>query len=283
MGSAPYDEWLREGKPRPDDAFQSMPLKMIMKAVPAQPFSGLLGDEGSHLARFFGAFPAVIRQEFAEIAEVQTVLRGRTVIEEGEEPRQFGYLLGGILGMMKVLPDGRTQIIGLLVPADMYGGLFIGAPSYRVEALTDSRVLCFDRARFELILLRNPEIERLILVNMLDELDAAREWILVLGGRRIIERVASFILILARRRMRGIAKGETVETQPIVVHVPLRRVDLAHYLGTRVETLSRAFHELQAREVLKINDAYHFEILDLGALVHIAGNDLVSGNGGAGG
>jgi CRP/FNR family transcriptional regulator len=59
-----------------------------------------------------------------------------------------------------------------------------------------------------------------------------------------------------------------------VVRVPLSRKDLAQYLGARPETLSRAFHELERRGILRIVDPYQFRIIDEKALIDASGDDL---------
>jgi CRP/FNR family transcriptional regulator len=174
--------------------------------------------------------------------------------------------------MVQHFEDGRKHIIGFLVPTDIYGRLFDGPSDYRIEALTPARILSFQRAAFEKVLGEHPEAERLFLVHLMDEVDAAREWLLLMSGRKAINRLASFLTILMRRsQFKRIDKSA-------VVHVPLARKDLAQYLGARPETLSRAFHELQRQGMLRIIDPNHFEILDEEALVGAAGDDLTVEN-----
>lgn len=235
-----------------------------------------LSQERGHLKALFEALAPEARRELAGIASVKTIKAGTVVVEDGEDPVQIGYIVDGNLAMTKVLPDGRTHIIGLLVPTDMYGRVFDGASSYRVEALTETRVFCFDRGPFEAILRKVPEIERLFLVNVLDELDAAREWILLLGGHKAVQRLASFLLILSRRKIRLPDGGGGRAERPILLHVAIRRVELAHYLGTRPETLSRAFHQLARSKAIRIVDAFTFEVLDLASLIEFAGHDLIT-------
>lgn len=213
----------------------------------------------------------------ARISCLVEVAEGDVLIDEGTDSDEIGYILRGALGMVKTLEDGRSHIIGLLVPHGMYGRIFNGALSYRVEAISDSQLLKIRRDAFERILQDAPEIERRFLVEVLDELDAAREWILLLGGRRIVERLASFLLILSRQRRRDhrhAAPARPDGPDPFTLRIPLKRSDLARHLGTRPETLSRALHELEDDRVLRIVDPYKVEITDFEGLVDIAGHDL---------
>lgn len=194
---------------------------------------------------------------------------GATLVERGVLSEFVCYVLDGMLAMVQVLEDGKKHIVGLLVPTDIFGRLFDGPSNYRIEALSASRILCFPRAFFEQVLRDNPEAERLFLVHLLDEVDAAREWLLLISGRKAVNRLASFFNILHRR-----SKSKRIGGQA-VVHVPLSRKDLAHYLGARPETLSRAFHELERMDILRIVDPYHFEVLDDQALIDASGDDLM--------
>lgn len=205
-------------------------------------------------------------------ATLHDVALGVTLLERGVQSESVCYVLDGTLAMVQVLEDGRKHIVGLLVPTDFFGRLFDGPSNYRIEALSAAQILSFPRAFFEQVLRDNPEAERLFLVHLLDEIDAAREWLLLISGRKAVNRLASFFSILHRRSKFKRSGGQAV------VHVPLSRKDLAHYLGARPETLSRAFHELERKGILRIVDPYHFEVLDDQALIDASGDDLMLGN-----
>jgi CRP/FNR family transcriptional regulator len=233
-------------------------------------------DIDTYLDHLLGDLHGRHRAAIAAIGRVAELSRGDRVVGEGERAPEIGYLLDGALGMQKCLSDGRTHIIGLLVPADMYGRLFDGASAYDIVALTDARVLTFPRDAFESILKEAPAVERLFLVSVLDELDSAREWILLMGGRKIVERVASFLLILLRRKLRSLS-AQGLQNPSLSLRIPIRRSDLAHYLGTTPESLSRSLHELEKEGIVRLEDAYTLDILDLSALVRVSGADHLLG------
>lgn len=210
--------------------------------------------------------------ELARMAHVRHCDAGEVLLSEGADPTEIGYIIHGALGMTKTLPDARQHIIGLLVEGDMFGRLFDGPLSYRIEALTPARILTFERAGFESLLRRAPEIERQFLVSLLDELDAAREWLMLLGGTRLLERVAGFLLILVRRRLAALGQPGR---EALTIEVPIRRADLASYLGARPESLSRTLHRLERDGILAIESVNRFRITDLARLVDVSGQDLV--------
>lgn len=220
------------------------------------------------LEKLLDALPPEVTDRLLSQATLRDVAAGDSILERGVRSENVGYVLDGTLAMVQVFEDGKKHIVGLLVPTDIYGRLFDGPSNYRIEALSAARILSFPRAFFEQMLRDNLEAERLFLVHLLDEVDAAREWLLLISGRKAVNRLASFLSILLRR-----SKFKRISGQA-VVHVPLSRKDLANYLGARTETLSRAFHELERRGILRIVDSYHFRIADEEALIDASGNDL---------
>lgn len=231
---------------------------------------------GAQIGRLFEALTPAEHDEIARISAIKLIRAGETVIADGAGAQHLYFILDGIFCMKKVLPDGRTHIIGLLTPTHMFGRIFDGNSSYSVEALTDAQVFCLQRSPFERILRQNPQLERALLIDVLDELDAARQWLLLLGGHRVIARVASFLLIFGHRERAKLLQGDFAEPPPIRIHVPIRRVELAQYLGTRTESLSRALHSLEARAIVRIIDPARFEILDYAALVRLSGQDTLT-------
>lgn len=241
---------------------------MTNQTTPTLALRDAVGHSNGLLERLLDSLPPKVMDKLMELATLRYACAGEAVAERGVRSEEIGYVLNGTLAMVQILQDGKKHIVGLLVPTDIYGRVFDGPPNYRIEALTAVQTLCFPRQPFEQVLRDNPDAERLFLVHLLDEMDAAREWLLLISGRTVVNRLASFLTILLRR-----SQFKRVG-QSAVVHVPLARKNLAHYLGARPETLSRAFHLLANNGVVRIIDPFHFEIVDQEALLKAAGNDL---------
>ncbi|SNT43009.1 CRP/FNR family transcriptional regulator, anaerobic regulatory protein [[Luteovulum] sphaeroides subsp. megalophilum] len=224
--------------------------------------------EDTSLRRHLGELSAEVREALLRIGAIRRVAAGAVVMEDNSPCDELGYILEGTLAMVKHLRDGRRHIIGLLVPTDFFGRLFDGPATFSVEAIGEARLLSFPRAPFEALLGQEPDLERLFMVHLLDELDAAREWLLLMNGPKVVQRVASFLLILLRR-MADNASSEVV--------LPLARKDLAHYLGARPETLSRAFASLARQGAIEPIDAVsgRYRVLDRQMLLDLSGQDLV--------
>ncbi|MEX1661717.1 Crp/Fnr family transcriptional regulator [uncultured Thioclava sp.] len=216
------------------------------------------------------ALPETARAALSSAARITQIDSGTCILAEGDHANALSYLLDGALAMEKTLADGRRHIIGVLVPTDMFGRLFDGGSVYDIVALTECRILSFERSYFEAILTEFPELERIFLVSVLDELDSAREWVLLMSARKVSERLASFLLILLRRNLRTTLPKEQCQKHTIV-RIPIRRRDLAHHLGTTTETISRVLTEWERDGVILRKEANEIEVLDPAALVRISG------------
>ena len=99
----------------------------------------------------------------------------------------------------------------------------------------------------------------------LDELQLAREWMVLLGRKTAEERVASFLLHVAQKmRNTGCVGVDGFD-------LPLGRADIADYIGLTVETVSRQITKLRKAGVLELRDAKHVSYLDAQELKERAG------------
>ena len=184
-----------------------------------------------------------VRSALQEICFVKRYSAGQTVAEEGEPTDFVGCVLSGFLRMQKTLADGRQHIVGLIVEGDLFGRVFDHKVGFAIEAATDVEFCAFPRRDFEAILTRYPEFDRVVLLNILNELDRARDWMVILSNQTVASRVAGFLLMMCTRFAR-VDHILTSSANGIEVKIPISRTDLAHLLGARTESISRGLHAL---------------------------------------
>jgi CRP/FNR family transcriptional regulator, anaerobic regulatory protein len=210
-----------------------------------------------------------LREAIAQLCTLERFRGGDTVQHEEQASRFVGFVHEGVLRLVKYRPDGHQHIIGLLHKDAMFGRLFGRMPPLTIEAATDAVVCIFERQAFEALLLRFPELEHRILEAVCDELDAAHEGMLLLSSPLRQERLATFLLQLLRHASADGQKGGAASR----VALPVIRSDIAHYLGTSPETISRIFARLARMKVLRLVDRWTVEVLDLARLVEVSGWD----------
>ncbi len=195
---------------------------------------------------------------------------GQTVIWSGDRMDFVGSVVSGIASLTQTMEDGRTQMVGLLLPSDFVGRPGRETAAYDVVATTDLVMCCFRKSPFESMMTRTPHISQRLLEMTLDELDAAREWMLVLGRKTAREKIASLLSIIARR---DASVNMRVADGPLVFDLPLTREAMADYLGLTLETVSRQISALRRDGVIELAGKRHVTVPDMGRLLDEAGDD----------
>ena len=211
-----------------------------------------------------------VQEDLRAICRPRSYKAGQTIAEIGTHLDTIGIVRDGILKMEKSLADGRQHVVGLLIEGDLFGRVFNGATHFSVEAATDAEIFSFDKARFEAILLRSPELDRLLFLNLMSELDRARDWMIILAHPKIRGRMAGFLLLLCTR-FQNVDHLITVRERAVRIRIPLCRPDVAHLLGTRVESISRALHALADDGLIRILQPDLVEVEQIAALTEEAG------------
>jgi len=199
---------------------------------------------------------------------------GQTVIWSGDRMDFVGSVVSGIATLTQTMEDGRTQMVGLLLPSDFVGRPGRNAAAYDVVATTDMVMCCFRKAPFEDLMEKTPHIAQRLLQMTLDELDAAREWMLVLGRKTAREKIASLLSIIARR---DASLNMSVLTGAVTFDLPLTREAMADYLGLTLETVSRQVSALRKDGVIVLEGKRHVTVPDMSVLLEEAGDDTDGG------
>jgi CRP/FNR family transcriptional regulator len=199
---------------------------------------------------------------------------GQTLIWSGDRMDFVASVVTGIATLTQTMEDGRRQMVGLLLPSDFVGRPGRSSAPYDVTATTDVVMCCFRKKAFEEMMGRTPHIAQRLLEMTLDELDAAREWMLLLGRKTAREKIASLLAIMARRdatlKLQG-ARG------PLTFDLPLTREAMADYLGLTLETVSRQISALRRDGVIVLDGKRNVTVPDFAALLEEAGDDTDGG------
>lgn len=189
---------------------------------------------------------------------------GETITLEGAVLPFVGTIVRGCVTLSQSTEDGRVQTVGLMMPSDFIGRPGRAEAHCEVTAITDTTLCLFDRKQFERLLIETPTVARRLLQMSLDELDAARDWMLLLGCKTARERVATFLSLVLRRA--------AAEAAPLKAELPLGREAMASYLGLTIETVSRQITALRRDGIIDLAPGGRTVICDdLDALLIAAG------------
>lgn len=195
---------------------------------------------------------------------------GQPVIWAGDRMDFVASVVTGVATLTKTMEDGRTQMVGLMLPSDFVGRPGRETTPYHVTAVTDLLMCCFRKKPFEAMMIRTPHIAHRLLAMTLDELDAAREWMLLLGRKTAREKIATLVAIIARRNIDLAAPNRS---QHRSFDLPLTRAAMADYLGLTLETVSRQISALRQDGIIVLQGLRHVHVPDIDRLLHAAGTD----------
>lgn len=188
------------------------------------------------------------------------------LVEEGDQKRRVFSLTSGMLRIYTSLPDGRRQIAGFLVPGDYLGLADDDVYSQSAEAVVPSVLCAFSAKEMDELMESFPKLKERLYQMTREALRAARDNQLVLGRLAPVEKLASFLLVLAARIEKAGGKAN-------LVHLSMNRTDIADYLGLTIETVSRSFTKLKTQGLIQLLDSNTVEILSRRSLASVAGMD----------
>jgi CRP/FNR family transcriptional regulator len=178
---------------------------------------------------------------------------GHVIHAEGEVPPSFCAVLSGVVKLMKSLPNGSQQIVGLARPGDFLGRPFGGEARASAVAASEVKLCLFPRATIEGLTAESSTVKDWLYEHVADELEKAQEWIMLLGRMTAEQKIAAFLLAVIRDQ-RAQEPGPAAPAE-ITVELPISRTEIADYLGLTIETVSRQIARLRERKVITVGNS----------------------------
>jgi CRP/FNR family transcriptional regulator len=154
-------------------------------------------------------------------------------------------LLEGVMRLYMLLPDGRRQIVGFVLPGDFLGMAAGDRHGFSADAVGPVIVCRFARDAFVRFIEDRPNVLRRINAFAARELSQARDQMVLLGRRSAEEKIVVFLIGWRDRLARF--RPATPE-----VPLPMGRQDIADYLGLTIEMVSRTLTKLERDGVIEI-------------------------------
>lgn len=181
--------------------------------------------------------------------------RNAEIFGEGCGADYVYKVLSGAVRTMRFSSDGRRQIMAFHLPGDVFGLERGQVHDFTAEAVTECELVLVRRSLIEKAAAENLGAAQVLLQLAANQLHRAQGHVLLLGRKGASERVAAFLLSLADRIT---ARGE--------VDLPMSRLDIADYLALTIETVSRAFTQMERDHTIELPTSRHVVVCDRGAL-----------------
>ena len=174
---------------------------------------------------------------------IRQTYNARDILFRDGDPAAYLFAVrAGQIKLISALPDGRQQILHLVVAGQLLGReAFNDRPyEYTAEALTEVSVCKISSRDLQQVLEQNPSMSMRVIQILIQELDQTEMLIRDLGLKTAPEKVASFILSLLP--VRGDQAGE--------IPLLLSRREMAEMLGLTEETVSRVMAEFNRKKLI---------------------------------
>jgi CRP-like cAMP-binding protein len=188
--------------------------------------------------------------EKAILERIHRAGAGEDLICEGDRPDSVRMILSGWLCRYKTLADGRRQIVNFVLPGDCCDAHIHLMPEmdHTIGTLTPVVYSEMEVGKFADLMSSDRTLAEALWCEMLVNTATAREWIINVGRRTALERVAHLLCeIFERLRAVGMVDGATCA-------FPVNQMDLADATGLSAVHLNRTLQALRSADLIVLRD-----------------------------
>lgn len=191
----------------------------------------------------FNTLTSEQRQLVFKLIEHRHYSAGQIIYSPGESAGSIHIISRGKVRIYRLSESGREQLIRLLLPGEFTGELALfkeGIYEAYAESLEDTKICMIHHDDFKNLLKSYPAISVKMLSVLAKRLSISEQQSTWMSTETSKERLVNFLTRSATLNKQG----------EMVVYLPMPKKDLASYLGTTPETLSRQFTILKKDGVI---------------------------------
>jgi len=201
-------------------------------------------------------------QEMKEIMAVTDSVfyrKGEIIYRAGDRSDALYIVSKGRVKIYRLSESGKEQLLRILYPGDFTGELALFSETTHeayAGAMEDTRLCRIRRADLQRLLLKYPSVSLRILAEFSRRLEEAEKQATRFATEKVETRLALFLI-----------ECLDPENRANEIMLPMSKKDLASYLGTTPETISRKLYEFEAAGYIKQKSNKKIAILDLEGLL----------------
>lgn len=202
-------------------------------------------------------------QLLQKVTRSRSFFKGEFIFRDGESSETLFVVNEGLIKLTKMSAEGKEQIVRLLFPGDFFGlfSLLRNGKHYVNAEAVGNTVICYIEKRdFLKTMENNADMSYRFLLAVNDKLYEADESVGNLSLMEVEQRLAR-ALILFHDKMK--AKNG-------VFTLPITKKDLAGYIGTTPESVSRKLLSFMSQKLIDLDGRRQIRILELDQLKQIA-------------
>lgn len=218
--------------------------------------------EALRQTELFGSISDALLRKIAGLAITRQLKRGQVLYSEHEEASGLFVVVSGEIRSIRQSASGREQVLSTEGPGAILAAVpvFNGGKFYSTMiADSASEVLCIEKRHVHELCREHPEMLWNLARVLAHKVRQYAELIEMLALRNVEQRVAEYLLTIAREK--GVRVGEGC-----LVELTLTRNEIASRLGSVREVVSRTFAHLQTINLIQMQGRRLVYIPNLQAL-----------------
>ncbi len=203
--------------------------------------------------------------EKSQMDEIMTVThsisykKGEIIYRAGDQSNSLYIVNQGRVRIYRLSESGKEQLLRILNPGDFTGELALFNDSIHeayASAMLDTSVCTVKGSDFQNLLLKYPTIALKVMAEFSTRLEKVEKQTTRLATEKVDTRIALFL-------------AECIDnaSNNNEITLPMNKKDLASYLGTTPETISRKLLEFETLGYIKQMSNKKIRILDLESLL----------------
>jgi CRP-like cAMP-binding protein len=187
--------------------------------------------------------------------------KGDVIFYDGDEGDGFYLVVAGSVNVYKLSPEGKEQILHIVKEGDTIGAVPVfSGKSFpaNARAISKSHLLFFDRKKFIQLITNKPSLTMNILALLSMRLREFTIQVENLSLKEIPGRLAAYLLYLSQE-----------QGNKDLIKLNISKGQLANFLGTGPESLSRALGNMKSKKLVEEEGA-NIRLINRGALEELA-------------
>ncbi len=199
--------------------------------------------------------------EISETIKSVSYKKGEIVYRAGDQSDSLYIVREGKIRIYRLSETGKEQLVRILSPGDFTGELALFNEAIHesyAEAMEETKVCMIIRSDLQKFLIKFPSISLKLLSEFSKRLEKSEKQTTRVAAEKVETRIALFL-----------ADCIDKEEQSMEFVLPMSKKDIASYLGTTPETISRKLSDIEAEGYIKQMPHRKIKILDLDGLLLI--------------
>lgn len=198
-------------------------------------------------------------EEIMGVTKPFSFKKGEIIYRAGDTSDSLYIVSKGKIRIYRLSEFGKEQLVRILTPGDFTGELALFRESIHeayAETMSETSVCTISSSDLQEFLLKYPTISLKILSEFSNRLETSEKQTTRFATEKVETRLALYLT--------ECLEGEEGSTELVL---PMSKKDLASYLGTSPETISRKLTDLENDGYIKQNEGRRIQILDLDGLL----------------